>query len=1073
MALRRLLLFAPLLALAVSSRAHAATVYDPEVTFETLRTPHFLIMFPVGYEHIALRAGRIAEDTLPHLTSRYGWEPAGRIAIVINDENDDANGSATIIPSKVITVYITPPTEISGLEDYDDWLQDVLTHEMTHIVQLDMVYGILWVPRILFGKYVALNQYTPTWVTEGIAVYEETVSSGSGRGRSSYVDMVVRMAALEDKFPSIDRGYRGFPKWPRGNVAYFIGGRFQLWLAERYGEDKLLEYHRTFATNPIPYFLWIPSDIVFGETMEQLWADFEAEMKGDAQLTYDQVKTASPAMTRPVRLTHYGGDLSGPKITPDGKHIVFSADSPVDGIRVRRIAMDGSDDTILADDVISKAIALTPSGDAIYYSQAAINARFYTHRSLFREKITSEALKRSDAELVQVDPLERDGWLAPSGILRARDPDISPDGKRIVFVQTPYAANRLVLAWLESDGTTIHPKEIVKAEPDVELADPRFSPDGGRIAVSRFKGGRRDVVIFDLEGNLVEEVTRDRAQDVDPTWTSDGRWLVFASDRTGIYNLYAYELETKTLRQLTNLVSGAYQPCVSPDLSTIVYRGYSADGFDVYSTPFQPEKGIVVGRELQAPIEIDRTPRRLPPLRANLPKIPPPAPFTGTPLPEELPEGWSIEPYTSLDTVLPFHDNWNLYPGLYYNGREAYASLATFGQDALGTQTYLIEGTYGTLTKFPGGSVLYQNDQLEPTFSFLGSAFATTYSRTLFVPAEASVRNLPIDLRTNAIAPSVRDRALNLGPAPCPFGDPVVRSRSSGRFYCFGTDNGNYNERRFLGLFSITLPFLARHLFTVGYSMERRDSLDALPQGTLLSDLPPPGRYGRVTLSYAYAFVHAFPFSISVERGRVFSIALSALSKGLGSNYEEYILTSEFDYYLSMPSTIPLLQNHVLVTHLVAGVSGGPDLADRFQLGGLASISAISSVASNFYGLRGIDIGALQGAGIATGTIEYRAPIFRVDHGPGTLPLTLSVFHAAVFCDFGRVFERVNADAFKHDFFGPFAIGIGAEARADVTFTYSLPLTLVAGYAYAVHQPDNVVGGVAANGPYVRLGSTF
>jgi Tol biopolymer transport system component len=1036
-------------AMALGAHARAAMVYDPEVRYKTLTTPHFLIMFAEGYENIALRAGTIAENTLPYLARRYGWEPAGRTSIIIDDQTDFANGSATIIPSKVITVYVTAPTDVSGLEDYDDWLVTVITHEMTHIIHLDMAYGLPWLARLLFGKYVSMNAYTPTWVTEGVAVYEETVATGSGRGRSSYVDMVIRMACLEDEFPSVDRGYRGYPNWPFSNVAYFIGGRFQLWLAERYGEEALLDYHRTQAADPIPYLTWIPAEIVFDASIESLWSTFEEEMTKDAKATFEIVRTSTPAMTRPRRLTHYGGDLVGPRITPDGSRIVFSASSPVDGIRLRTIKLDGSDDTVLVNETFSKGISFTSDGKAFYFQQTDTNQRFYLHNSLLRYD-----MKSGDFAKVDVDPVEAIEYFAPSGSLRARDPDVSPDGKRLVFVQAPYGANRLVLAWLESNGTTIHPKVIVPAEPDVELADPRFSPDGRLIALSRFRGGRRDVVLFDLEGKLVEEITRDRAQDVDPTWTKDGRWIVFASDRTGIYNLYAYEIATKQLRQITNLIGGAYQPSMSPDGKTIVYRGYSADGFDVYSIPFEPEKGLLVGDDKRTPVALDVEPRRWPPLRDDLPKIPPPAPFKGTPLPKVLPDGWSMGSYSALDTILPFHDNWNLYPAIYANEREFYGELLHFGSDALGTQHYLLDATYGTRSKFLGGTVGYINDQLEPTFSFVGSAFADIFSRRVFVP--------------------------QLAGQPCPFGDKPAGPNSSGRTFCYGTENGDYIERRLVGSFGLSLPFLRRHQFSLSYTLEHRAALHNIPAEHVVSLIPKAGRYARVTLGYSYVYpspgYNSFPYSISLERTWTFFAALSALSKGLGSNYEEYILTTGSNAYVTMPWTVSWLRNHVLATHLVLGISGGPNienLADTFQLGGNVSVSPLTTTSVSFFGLRGIATGALVGTSIISSTIEYRAPLLRVDHGPGTLPLTLSVFHAALFCDFGRVFEKLDADAIKHGFFGPFAVGVGAELRADVTFTYSLPITGVVGYAYALHTPTNEMQDVAASGPYVRLGSTF
>jgi hypothetical protein len=262
----------------LAGEAGAAGVYDPEVKFFTLTTPHFFVTYPEGYDHIALRAGTIAEKALPYLVARYGYEPKGRTSIVINDQTDFANGSASTIPTKVITAFVTAPTEVSGLEDYDDWLVTVITHELSHIVHLDMAFGLPLVGRYIFGKYVSMNAYTPRWVTEGFAVYEETVSTGSGRGRSAYVDMVVRIAALEDKFPGIDQGYTGYPNWPFTNIAYFIGGRFQLWLAEHYGEAALVRYHKAYASDPIPYFTWLPAEIAFDASLESVWDEFEREM---------------------------------------------------------------------------------------------------------------------------------------------------------------------------------------------------------------------------------------------------------------------------------------------------------------------------------------------------------------------------------------------------------------------------------------------------------------------------------------------------------------------------------------------------------------------------------------------------------------------------------------------------------------------------------------------------------------------------------------------------------------------------------------------------------------------------
>lgn len=1038
--------------------AEAAGPYDPDVPYFTLTTPHFHVMYPDGYGHIALRTAELAEDMRPYLVERYDWAPDDRISIVINDQTDFANGSATIVPNKLITLFVTAPTRISGLEEYDDWLTTVLVHEMAHIFHLDMAYGLPWVGRFVFGKYIAMNSYAPAWVTEGLAVYEETVSTGTGRGRSSYVEMVLRAAALEDAFPPIDQGYRGYPNWPFTNVAYFFGGRFQLWLAERYGEDTLLDYHRAYAANPIPYFTYLPAKLKFDTSLESLWLAFEDDVKAEAKRQLSRIETASIAVSEPVRLTDFGGESLGPRITPDGQRIVWSTSSPVDGPRVRRMNVDGTGQEVLLNDTLSQAVSFTPDGEAFYFQQTEINQRFYSHNNLFRYDIASEEFTRVKLARAQ----DEEEFLAPSGSLRARDPDVSRDGRAIVFVQSPYGANRLVYAELSEDGLEITPRVLVPAEPDVQLASPRFSPDGRTVAVSRFRGGRRDVVIYDLEGRLVREVTRDRAQDTDPTWSPDGRYLVFTSDLTGVYNLYAYELETGQHVQLTNLVNGGFQPDVSPSGDFVVFRGYTSEGFDIFRLPFDVQAGLPIARALEPEVALDARERRWPPKNPGAPKIPPPAPFKDTPMPEVLPEGWSIDTYSPLDTLLPFQDNWNLFPAVNANEREVFLSLLHFGADARYTHSYFVNGTYGTFTDFFGGAVGYTYDALEPTFSVSGSAEAVTYGTQLFVPA-------PSD-------------------GPCPFGGPTtaitVGDGEGGERVvdaCQGSRNGLYNERQLEARFSIGLPIKQRHLFSLSYVFEHRQSLDPLGDELYTAGaLPRSGRFARVSLGYSYANVRSFPYSISLERGPSFGIALSALSKGLGGDYEQVLLTTEGRYYFEMPWTQKYFTNHVLATRLAIGAGFGPDLAQLFRLGGVAGRSAITTTTENFYGLRGFGTASLVGAGVISGSTEYRAPLFRIDRGIGTLPVVFRVVHAAVFADYGRVFGAATSDELRlsagdlgRGWPEEIAVGVGAELRADVILFYGLPITARLGYAYPVVTPDSLPDTARAPGPYLQIGSLF
>ena len=88
-----------------------------------------------------------------------------------------------------------------------------------------------------------------------------------------------------------------------------------------------------------------------------------------------------------------------------------------------------------------------------------------------------------------------------------------------------------------------------------------FSPDGKRIAYSplwrdfrsekRYQGGwANDLYIFDLAHPALVQVTNDPRTDRDPMWI--GNAIYFNSDRSGVFNLYRYDVTTLQTEQITH-----------------------------------------------------------------------------------------------------------------------------------------------------------------------------------------------------------------------------------------------------------------------------------------------------------------------------------------------------------------------------------------------------------------------------------------------------------------------------------------------------------------------------------------
>ncbi|MGP8215589.1 MAG: PDZ domain-containing protein [Bacteroidia bacterium] len=88
-----------------------------------------------------------------------------------------------------------------------------------------------------------------------------------------------------------------------------------------------------------------------------------------------------------------------------------------------------------------------------------------------------------------------------------------------------------------------------------------FSPDGKQMAYNRIfrefrarkyyhAGMADDIWIYDFDTKKVADITNDTAQDIEPMWA--GNKIYFLSDLEHTMNLFAYDVTTKQIRQVTN-----------------------------------------------------------------------------------------------------------------------------------------------------------------------------------------------------------------------------------------------------------------------------------------------------------------------------------------------------------------------------------------------------------------------------------------------------------------------------------------------------------------------------------------
>lgn len=134
-------------------------------------------------------------------------------------------------------------------------------------------------------------------------------------------------------------------------------------------------------------------------------------------------------------------------------------------------------------------------------------------------------------------------------------PDISPDGLSIIAVRTDNATGLgtdLAVISVTSGG-----KFSLTTDQDAYLeADPRWTADGSQIVYAtapQNEPNNFDIVVRTSQSvGAPSLLVRNPAADRNPVLSDDGRYLAFASDRSGNWEIYVYDIQTQALSQLTN-----------------------------------------------------------------------------------------------------------------------------------------------------------------------------------------------------------------------------------------------------------------------------------------------------------------------------------------------------------------------------------------------------------------------------------------------------------------------------------------------------------------------------------------
>ncbi len=539
---------------------HARAQADLRLRWRTLESAHFRLTYhePLGVWARTLAAEM--EAIHDRVGGALGLSLRQRVELVIADDNDAANGFANAVPYNAIHLRVAAPDDLSPLADYDAWPSFLLTHEYTHVLHLEQA-GL--VPRLIqrvFGRIYTPQQFLPGWFVEGLAVQQETQHSSGGRARGTTFDMYLRMDALEGRWISLDWiGFDG-ERWPHGNVRYAYGGLFMQFIAERLGPAAFGRFVREYGRRIVPYGLNRALKRTTGQTFVELYEEFRQDVLRRAREVQGAVTTRSPRVEsrEGVRLTKHGELTRTPRFV-SAHEVVYGVYDNRRVPELRQLDLSTMQERRLARTQTVAQASRAPDG--VLFAANDYHRTTYSYSELFRIR-AGRRHKLTHA-------------------LRAREPDVSPDGTRVAYVVQGAGTTQLEIAELDDiEGTR---RVVVQSRRFEQVYTPRWSPDGKLLAYGSWRrGGYRDIWLLELASGTRTRITYDRALDRGPVFSPDGTRLYFSSDRTGIANLYAYELASGALTQITDVIGGAFQPDVSPDGKSLVYVGYNSFGFDLY-----------------------------------------------------------------------------------------------------------------------------------------------------------------------------------------------------------------------------------------------------------------------------------------------------------------------------------------------------------------------------------------------------------------------------------------------------------------------------------------------------------
>ncbi len=964
----------------------------PELDWYTIETEHFFVHFHKGTDRTAKVIAKIAEDIYTPVTSLYEYEADSKIHFIIKDYEDYSNGAAFYYDNKIEIWASAMDFELRGSHN---WLRNVITHEFTHMIQIGASRKITrHVPAVYFQaiayeterredvirgapntvvSYPIAMTVMPSWYAEGVAQFQ--ITGLDYEDWDAHRDMILRTSVLEDKVLTYTQ-MGGFGKNSIGNEkVYNHGYAFVGYLVKNFGLKSLQQiskemkgFHRVTIDGAMEKVTGKSASTLYNDWIEEITAQYKSQLRditenrvegeiiekkgiGNFNPTWgpDDISLVYLSSFEHNRLSSTGFKAVGPLVKNNKKKKLW----------------------------VSHDLDWSPDGKRLAYAH--------------KDKQTKSGSRFFD---IYIYDLQREKEERITRGLRAHSPTWSPDAQELIFIVNNDGTENLVRIELETKKLTY----LTDFKYGEQIAHPDWSPDGQQVLYSTFINSGQDLFLLDLETNKTKPLLADEYDSRDGVYSPDGKKVYFSWDKTGIFNIYEMDLETKGIDQLTNVVGGAFMPSVNRK-GELLFSTFTADGYKIAKLenpkPINPEKAnyAIYANETQlASADNSFSPSAIEKIKAPY--------YDDTKF-----SNYEVSPYKTKYSDIAFMPR----------------VMVDYGTLKLGTYAY----SYEVLEKFGFLAGFDLNSRLD--YDLFALVEYKKFSPTIFAEFYNQVQNIKFDVdSTEQIVRGI----FNLN-------NPQDKFKYNLMEINIGLDQKIINRYHTLrasfihSRYATSVKFQApvgeqtfKYKYFLGYDLSLKYTYDTFGFSRFF-EIDPKGRFFE--FRYEREF-NKFLVDFATER---------VVSAEIFENYNYNKLT------LNYKENIPFFfKGHTLNLDVNGGfIDTKVDSFFNFFAGGII-------------GNRGYPYYSIEGRKMLQGKLTYRFPLFnKLDMR--FMHLYFDKVYLSAFYDYGNAFDEDKID------FGDFKSSVGGELRMDSFSFYSFPTKLFFSAAYGLDRfefADQVYG---------------